>query len=128
MRKLLTTFSILIFSSVVLMANLSSEYSADLSTLKAQYPGMDAGKTEKEKKVETQKKMIVAQNRNVRIAKVTKFSDITNYSLSHKKLTSITRKTAITKADIIVLANSVHATTVLVYIHNNIRYIYFYQN
>jgi hypothetical protein len=155
MKKFLITFSLLLFSSQVLMADLKPQYSSDVNALKPEFAEKTTVKIKKKKKekkstfnmnymkytpsfmqnskksVNTQEKktkLVVSSNRDVKIIKVIKYADITNYSLTHKQLTKLRRVGSISRTEIIKIANSVKAQKVLIYILRDTRYIYFYQN
>ncbi len=127
MKKLLVTLSLFTFSTTLLMANLSPEYSADVNSLKAEYAV--SSKTEKVvKKEERKKESVPTYSRDVKIIKVLKYSDITNYTTSHKLLKTKVLRGSVKKSDIITQANELTSAKVLVFVQNNIRYIYFYTN
>jgi transketolase C-terminal domain/subunit len=136
------------------MANLKPQYSSDVSTLKADF-NETCGITEKaktkttvqksynkyipaflttnkntkiENKEHRQLQVTTSQNRDVKIIKVIKYADITNYSLTHKQLTKLRHVGGISRTEIIKIANSVKAQKVLIYVLRDTRYIYFYQN
>ena len=131
------------------MANLSSEYSSDVSSLHAEYSEGVAVKKEKKKEkaassftssisnifsskptkpVVKEKKELPTYSREVTVTNVLNFSDITNYNSSHKLITIKKVRGTVKKSDILTQADKISSKKVLVYTKNDTRYIYFFKN
>jgi len=144
MKKLLVTASF--FTSTLLMATLSPEYSASVDSLVPEYTQNVNSEKEQKKHDEKsessfgssitnmfsstteEKHEEVAYNREVKIVKVLNYSDITNYQQSHKLLKSDVVRGSVTKEKLTAKANQYKATKVLIFVQNNIRYISYFAN
>ena len=129
MRKLQIAFSIALFSSSLLMAKLVPEFLSDVNSLKAEFTTQTETKSVKKAvKKRSKEESTIIHNRDIKIVKVIKFSDISNYSLSHKPLASLRRTGVLTRTQINTMAERVKAKKVLIYMASNTNYLYFYQN
>jgi len=153
MRKVIIAFSLLLFSSNILMADLKPQFSSDVNLLKAEFDETKVvtEKKEQEKKKKSfkinymkyapsfmtndknttksqQKSPTISQPDDVKIIKVSNYSVITKYSLSHKKIKAIRKTKSITRNEIVKISKSIKAKKVLIYVLKNTRYIYFYKN
>jgi hypothetical protein len=145
MKKLLVTVSLFTLFTTLLMADLSPEYSADVNSLKADNFSTVSKKSKKQTKKDEKQtkkdekslsnfsrtkitKSVPVYSQSIKVTKVLAYSDITNYSLSHKLLKTKVVRGSVKKSYIITLANQLKATRVLVFVQSDIRYIYFYAN